>query len=161
MKSYLKINWIPLLILLFLPLAAGGISSLLSVLPYTASGYTELQKPPLSPPAAVFPIVWTVLYLMMGLAAFLIFASGSEKTGDLLFQFFVQLFVNLFWPFLFFRFQACFAAFVWLIFLWILVFHLTGELFRVRPAAGWLMVPYLLWISFAGYLNLAICLLNR
>lgn len=161
MKAFFKTNWLSLLIFLLLPLAVGGLSALLSM-PFAQQNlYNTLTKPPLSPPAIVFPIVWTVLYVLMGISSFLIYQSGSKLASDSLFNYGVQLFVNFFWPILFFRFSACFAALIWLIFLWILIFHMIQQFHKISPLAAWLQIPYLTWVSFAGYLNFSIYLLNR
>ncbi|MBQ8639155.1 MAG: tryptophan-rich sensory protein [Lachnospiraceae bacterium] len=161
MNTTNKTNWLSLLFFLLLPLAAGGLSTLLSM-PFSPSGlYQTLIRPPLSPPAFLFPIVWTVLYLLMGFSSYLIAQSSSSLKSDALFNYGVQLFVNFFWPILFFRFQAYFAAFTWLVFLWILVYHLIRQFYQISKPAAWLLVPYLTWITFAGYLNFSIYLLNQ
>jgi tryptophan-rich sensory protein len=122
--------------------------------------YQELVKPPLSPPGFIFPIVWTILYIFMGIAVYLVFKTKSRDRKVALALFTIQLFVNLVWPVLFFRLKAYFVAFLWLIFLWYLVSLTTRVFFRVNQKAGRWMIPYLLWVIFAGYLNLAIVILN-
>lgn len=161
MKTFLKNNLLTILIFLLIPLAVGGLSALLSMPIAHTKLYETLTKPPLSPPAYVFPIVWTILYLLMGVSSYLIYKSGSADRSDALFNYGVQLFVNFFWPIIFFYFSAYFAALVWLVFLWILVFHMIQQFVEIRPVAGWLQIPYLTWLSFAAYLNFAIYLLNK
>ena len=119
-------------------------------------------KPPLTPPAVVFPIVWTALYALMGVGAARVFLApdSSERTRSL--QLFgAQLFFNLFWCILFFNFQAFGLALVWLAALWALIFWMLQSFQRVDPLAGALQWPYLLWTTFAVYLNLGVWLLNR
>lgn len=161
MKQLIGKYWLPLLILLLTPLAVGGLSALFATPPSFSSVYTAFTKPPLSPPAWIFPVVWTALYLLMGISSFLVYISNSTAKSDALFQYGVQLFVNFCWSIIFFRFSAFFAALVWLIFLWILVFHLIQQVWDISKWAAWLLVPYLTWITFAGYLNFGIYLLNK
>ena len=124
--------------------------------------FAMLNKPPLSPPGWVFPIVWTILYLLMGIASYLVLTAGkdSQETGRALIFYAVQLAVNFFWPILFFTFGLYAASFIWLVLLWVLivtVIYLFGE---ISQSSAYLLVPYLLWVTFAGYLNLGVWLLN-
>lgn len=148
-----------LLILLAIPLAVGGLSALLSG---GMSGYRELNMPPLSPPGWVFPVVWTVLYLLMGYASFRVLYSGKEQTHirRALIAYGVQLFLNFLWSPVFFGLGWRLTAFFLLIALWLAVF-VTMRLFsQLDEKAGDLLLPYLLWVTFAGYLNLGAFLLN-
>ncbi len=149
----------PLIVSLFLPLIVGGLSALLSG---SMSGFENLIKPPLSPPGWVFPVAWTILYLLMGLASYLIYTSQSptaQKNSALLF-YGIQLFFNFFWSIIFFAWEQYLFAFVWLCILWVLIAITTFKFYRISKPAGLLMLPYLLWVTFAGYLNFAIFLLN-
>ena len=156
-----KIKWKPLLLALALPLAVGGFSAFL-----TRDGmraFALLKQPPLSPPAWLFPVVWTLLYLMMGLASYLVWVSGvSDKRRDrALTVYGLSLAANFLWPILFFTVQAWGAAFVLLLLLWVLV-GIAALLFgAIVPRAGKLLLPYLAWLTFAAYLNLGVWLLNR
>lgn len=123
-------------------------------------GFEQLAKPPLTPPAAVFPIVWTVLYVMMGLAAYLIWNSGDLDRVACLRMYYAQLLVNALWPLLFFRLQWRLAAFFWILLLLALLTLTMSGFAYIRKAAYWLLVPAFLWTLFAGYLNLGIYLLN-
>jgi len=156
----LKIKWKTLLICILLPVAAGGLSAYLTGGSMLAFG--GLEKPPLTPPAWVFPVVWTALYILMGIASYLVLASGNSHRSirTSLGIYGVQLAVNFFWPIIFFKWSMYFFAFVWLVVLWLFV-ALTFLLFTYHSkTAGVLILPYILWITFAGYLNLAIALLN-
>lgn len=104
-------------------------------------------------------MVWTVLYVLMGTASYLVLTSGRPN-GLALLLYGAQLLFNFFWPLFFFNMQAYLFAFVWLVLLWLLILAATILFFRISRPAGWLMVPYLLWVAFAGYLNLSIYLLN-
>lgn len=148
-----------LLICLAIPLAVGGLSALLSG---GMGSYRELNQPPLAPPGWVFPVVWTVLYLLMGYASFRVLESGKDQTHirNALIAYGVQLFLNFLWSPIFFGLQWRLTAFFLLIVLWIAIF-VTMRLFsRLDQKAGDLLLPYLLWVTFAGYLNLGAFLLN-
>lgn len=121
-----------------------------------------IVKPPLSPPGWVFPVVWTILYALMGIGAAKIYQappSGNRSLGLNLFV--VQLVVNFFWSPLFFNLRAYGFAFVWLLLLWGLVLWMSLVFRKVDPTAAKLQIPYLLWLTFAAYLNLGIRYLNR
>ena len=156
-----KIKWKPLLLALALPLAVGGFSAFL-----TRDGmraFASLRQPPLSPPAWLFPVVWTLLYLSMGLASYLVWVSGvSDRRRDrALTVYGLSLAANFLWPILFFTVQAWLAAFLLLLLLWALV-GIAALLFgAIVPRAGKLLLPYLAWLTFAAYLNLGVWLLNR
>lgn len=156
-----KIKWKPLLLALALPLAVGGFSAFL-----TRDGmraFASLRQPPLSPPAWLFPVVWTLLYLSMGLASYLVWVSGvSDRRRDrALTVYGLSLAANFLWPILFFTVQAWLAAFLLLLLLWALV-GIAALLFgAITSRAGKLLLPYLAWLTFAAYLNLGVWLLNR
>ena len=156
-----SIKWKPLLIALALPLAVGGFSAFL-----TRDGmraFAALRQPPLSPPSWIFPVVWTILYLMMGLASYLVWVSGvSELRRErALTVYGLSLAANFLWPILFFTMQAWLGAFLLLLLLWILVGICVLLFGAIDPRAGRLMIPYLVWLTFAAYLNLGVWLLNR
>lgn len=153
-------KWRSLLVCLLIPLAVGALSAWLS-----GGGmqvFSELNKPPLSPPGWLFPVVWTVLYLLMGFASWLVLTSGESKVQikNALQIYAVQLAVNFFWSIIFFSLQRYLFAFFWLLLLWVLIILTMVRFYRIRQAAGELLLPYLLWVTFAGYLNLAIYFLN-
>ena len=119
-------------------------------------------QPPLSPPPIVFPIVWAVLFALMGIGAARVYLSpacAARSRGLLLF--FVQLAFNFLWSVFFFNLQAFGFSFVWLVTLWLLIAWMTVSFWQVDKAAALLQLPYLLWVAFAGWLNLGVWLLNR
>ena len=121
-----------------------------------------IVKPPLSPPGWVFPVVWTILYALMGIGAAKIYQappSGNRSLGLNLFV--TQLVVNFFWSPIFFNLRAYGFAFVWLLLLWGLVLWMSLVFRKVDPTAAKLQIPYLLWLTFAAYLNLGVRYLNR
>ncbi len=155
MKPKLK----KLILCLAIPLAVGGLATLVSG---GMSDYGNLVQPPLSPPGWVFPIVWTILYLLMGWASFRVLESGKspEKIRNALILYGLQLFVNFLWPIVFFRFSMFLTAFFVLLVLWVLILLTIRAFSRLDETAGDLLLPYLLWVTFAGYLNFGVFLLN-
>ena len=126
--------------------------------------YTELRQPPLAPPAILFPIVWTVLYVLMGVSAAMVYTArgvGKSERSDALMPYGASLFVNFFWPILFFNFRAFLPAFVWLVLLEFLIVMTILSYQKLNTGAAYLQIPYAIWVAFAGYLNLAIWVLNR
>ncbi len=156
----MKIQWKTLIVCLLIPIAIGGISALLTM--NAMQNFSSLNQPPLSPPGWLFPVVWTLLYLLMGLASYLVAVSGERKNAvsAALTVYALQLVVNFLWSPIFFNWQAYLTAFLWLILLWVLIFITLRRFASISPLAGWLLVPYLLWVTFAGYLNLGVYLLN-
>lgn len=153
----MKIRWKKLILCLLIPLAVGGLSAFLTK--NSMEMFKTLAKPPLSPPAKLFPFVWTILYIMMGLASYIVLTSGKPNVLGLI-LYGVQLFFNFFWSILFFNKEMYLFSFIWLVIMWILILATTVIFYRNTKLAGYLMIPYLLWVAFAGYLNLGIYLLN-
>ncbi len=122
----------------------------------------SISKPPLSPPAFLFPIVWGILYALMGISAVRIYLSPqSTERNRALNVYITQLIVNFFWSLIFFNAQAFLFAFFWLLILWFLVLWMILLFHKVDPLSAKLQIPYLLWLSFAAYLNLGVWYLNR
>ncbi len=142
------------------PLVVGLLSSFFSGMGMGA--FAQLNKPPLSPPGILFPIVWTILYVLMGIASYLVLTSGASarQIKEALALYGAQLFVNFWWSIFFFRFEWYFFSFLWLLLLWLLIYLTLQAFYGIRSKAGYLLVPYLLWVTFAGYLNFFIFLLN-
>lgn len=142
-------------------LAVGGISALLTA--GNMDIYSEIIKPPLAPPSVIFPIVWTLLYILMGVSAAMVYLQREENptaARNSLAAYGVSLFLNFFWSIIFFNMQAFLFSFIWLVLLWISILITILQYRKISPLAAALQVPYLLWVTFAGYLNLAIFLLN-
>lgn len=122
---------------------------------------SAITKPPLSPPAIVFPVVWAILYALMGIGAARVYLSApSENRSGSLQLYFIQLAVNFFWSMIFFNWRSFGGALLWLIALWVLVLWMILSFRKVDPIAAKLQIPYLLWVTFAGYLNAGVWLLN-
>ena len=121
-----------------------------------------IQQPPLSPPGIVFPIVWGILFALMGVSAARIYlAPPSLARTRGLRLFFLQLFFNFFWSIIFFNLQAFGFALLWLLVLWGLILLMILTFRKTDAPAAWLQVPYLLWVTFAAYLNFGVWMLNR
>ena len=156
----MKIQWKKLLIALALPLAAGGLSALVSG---GMSGSQELVRPPLSPPGWVFPVAWTILYLLMGLGSYLVFTADAplaqKKRALTLYA--IQLFLNFLWSPVYFGLEWRLVAFFILLALWVAVLLTMRSFSAINERAGDLLLPYILWLTFAAYLNLGVWYLNR
>ena len=156
----MRLKKLTLLKCIAIPLGIGVLSALLS-----GGGmrtFETLNKPLLSPPGWLFPVVWTVLYVLMGIASYLVLiadASQQEKEKALTLYGY-QLAVNFLWPIFFFDFGWYLFAFFWLLLLWALIWLTIKHFQNISRAAALLLVPYLLWVTFAGYLNFAIWKLN-
>ena len=124
--------------------------------------YSEtVVKPPLSPPAIVFPIVWGILFALMGIGAARIYlAPPSAARSKSLLLFLLQLAFNFFWSIIFFSLQAFGFALIWLLLLWVLIICMVRAFWKVDKIAAWLQIPYLLWVTFAAYLNFGVWRLN-
>lgn len=140
-----------------IPLALGG---LIGVITSGSMDYEMLRQPPLSPPGFLFPIVWTILYILMGVS-YAILADKDLLDKNTSWIYYIQLFVNLLWPILFFILKWRLLAFVWIVVLDFLVFAMTVMFYNKDKLAGLLQLPYLAWVLFATYLNLSVYLLNR
>lgn len=156
-----KFNWKPYVFWVALAEGVGALASRLTREGVALYTQTVLQ-PPLSPPPFVFPIVWVILYALMGIGAARVYltpASNARSRGLLLFL--VQLAFNFLWSIVFFNLQAYAFAFFWLIALWILILWMTVSFYQVDKLAALLQIPYLLWVAFAGYLTFGVWMLNR
>jgi tryptophan-rich sensory protein len=147
----------PYVISILIPLGVGIFSSL-----FTRGNmdiYSTINVPPLAPPSILFPIVWTILYILMGVSSGMIYTSG-QKSGRALTIYGISLFVNFLWSIIFFNLKAFLFAFIWLVLLIFLVAFTIVEYMKINKVAAYLQIPYLLWVAFAGYLSFGIFLLN-
>ena len=156
-----QIPWKVYLLWILFTEAVGGLSGWL-----TREGSRffsqSVAQPPLSPPALVFPIVWALLYALMGISAARVYLTApSPERSKSLNLYIVQLVMNFFWSLIFFNAQAYGFAFVWLLLLWTLVLVMILQFRRADPPAAKIQVPYLIWLTFAAYLNLGVWYLNR
>lgn len=156
----MKVNYKLLAVCIAIPLAIGALAGFLTSGSMEAFGM--LNKPALSPPGFLFPVVWTILYVLMGISSYLVLTSGQgkNKIRDALLTYGLQLVFNFFWSIWFFSFGWYLFAFVWLLILWVLIFNTIVSFYEISKTAAYLLIPYLLWVTFAGYLNFAIYLMN-
>ena len=153
-------GWKAYLIWILLTEAVGGLAALLTQESVRLYG-SAIHTPPLSPPASVFPIAWTILYALMGVSAARIWLlPGSAARRAALRVYLLQLAVNFFWSLWFFNLQAFGFAFFWLVLLCALIVRMLLAFRELDAPAGWLQLPYLLWVFFAGYLNYGVWMLN-
>ncbi len=129
--------------------------------PYIDSWYSQINQPSWTPPDAAFPPVWSTLFFLMAVSAWLVWKKTGWKKGRWpLGIFFVQLALNACWSFLFFTMQSPGSALIEIVFLWLAILFTIIEFFKVRAIAGWINVPYLIWVSYAAALNCAIWWIN-
>lgn len=157
----MRINKRLLFICIAIPLIVGGISALLTR--NSMEMFEMIVKPPLSPPGWLFPVVWTILYTLMGISSYIILTSNAsrEDIEDAIRLYGYQLVVNFLWPTFFFNFQWYFFALLWLILLWVLVILMIRKFTDISKLAAYMNIPYLIWLTFAAYLNAGIWWLNR
>lgn len=156
----MRIQWKKLILAIAIPEAVGGVSSFL-----TKDGmerFLTLRQPPLSPPQWVFPVAWTTLFLLMGVASYLVSVAGEGRGHDrrALTFYGLQLGANFLWTIIFFALGQHLLALIWLVVLWALILYTLVLFWRISRPAGALLVPYLLWVAFAGYLNWGVWMLN-
>ena len=155
-----NVKWKKLLLAMAIPLTVGALAALLTM--GSMESYQALYQPPFSPPGWVFPVVWTILYILMGWGSYRIWVADTseEKKRNALILYGAQLVFNFFWSLLFFRWELRLTAFFWLLGLWVLVYATIRLFYRVEDMAGDLLLPYLLWTTYAAYLNMGTFLLN-
>ena len=147
-----------LLVNLLITLGGGAIIALLTK--NSMDIYANVQQPPLAPPGTVFPIVWTILYTLMGISAYMITESKSPIKKKALTIYGIQLFLNFLWPLVFFNGQMFLPAFILLMAIWVMVLLVIGLFYQIKPVAAYLQIPYALWLTFAAYLNWGVYILN-
>lgn len=149
----------PYVISIAIALAVGGLSAV-----FTSGNmnmYDTLNRPPLSPPMWLFPVVWSILFVLMGVSSAMVYVKKDETdVSGALKVYSLQLIVNFFWSIIFFNMRAYLFAVVWLALLWILILIMIISFRKIKPLAGYLQIPYLVWVSFALYLTIMIYLLN-
>lgn len=155
----MKINIKSLLLNLALPLGVGFISAIITS--NSMEQYEALVKPPLAPPPSVFPIVWTILFILMGISSYIIWESTVYPKKKAFSWYLIQLVLNAFWTIIFFNLEMRLFAFFWLLALLFAIGKMIYNFAGVNKVAAYLQIPYFIWVVFAGYLNLSIYLLNK
>lgn len=145
------------IIAILIPMVVGTLSSLFSG---SMLSYSKINKPSLSPPGFVFPIVWIILYFLMGVSSYLIYESDNSERLRALKTYALQLFFNFWWSIIFFRFSLYLFAFLWLLILILLISAMIDQFYKINRLSSCLQIPYLLWCVFAAYLNFMVYILN-
>ncbi len=149
----------PLIVNILIPLIFGGIGSLLG---NTTEGFNSINKPEITPPSIVFPIVWIILYIIMGISSYIIYSSSadsSQKKNAFIF-YGIQLILNSLWTLLFFRLNLYLLSFFWILLIIVFVIITIIKFYKIKPVAAYLLIPYLLWLVFAAILNFNIYAIN-
>ena len=153
----MKIDFKKLFISILIPVILGGVVGFLTS---PSNDYKELIQPSFAPPAILFPIVWTILYALMGISSYIIYESNDINKSKALLIYIIQLIVNLLWSVLFFTLNLYFLSFIWIVLLIILVIVMIKKFYDISKISAYLQIPYLLWLIFAAILNFAIWILN-
>lgn len=151
-KSFIKNLAIPLLIG-----ALAGFLTNSDVKEFMATA----KQPFFAPPGWIFPVVWTILYALMGFAAYIIENTSSPRKSKALTLYYIQLFFNFVWSFIFFSANNYLFAFAWIIILWLLIIATILEFKMIKTRAAYILIPYLIWVTFAAVLNFSVYLLNK
>ena len=148
-----------LIVAVLIPLIFGGIGGLMG---NSSSGFAAIIKPSLTPPAIAFPIVWSILYILMGISSYLIYYSRANETDKekALKTYLVQLLINSLWTVIFFRFKLYLLSFLWIILLIVLVVIMIKRFYKISKSAALLQLPYLIWLFLALYISFNVYLLN-
>lgn len=154
----MKINWKRLIIITIITFVVGSFFSWFTM--NNMDTFKELEKP-VNVPAMLFPIVWSILYLLISISCYIITKSDDKGKDKALIWYGIQLIINSLWSLIFFGFGAYLFAFIWIILLLITVVIMTAKFYNIDKRAAYINIPYILWILFAGYLNFGIYLLNR
>ena len=147
-----------IILAIIIPLAVGGLSALITM--NQMELFETVAKPPLAPPRWLFPVAWTILYILMGIASYLLYIADTQEGREALVLYGVQLFFNFFWSIIFFNLEAYWFALIWLFIMWIIILLLLIKSRKVDERAFWLLLPYFIWTTFAFYLNFGIAILN-
>lgn len=152
------INWKSLTVNLAISLGTGILSALITR--NSMDTYKNLNLPKLAPPSILFPIVWTILFILMGISAYIIYESNSDQKQNALTIYGIQLLINFIWPILFFNLKLYLFSFIWIILLWLLIILMISSFKKISNVAAYLQISYLLWVTFASYLNFMIYYIN-
>ncbi len=159
MRNNKKVDKSKLAVNILIPLAGGALFALLSR--KGTEAFKLIPKPPLTPPSTVFPIAWSILYVLLGISSYRISQSSSPKRYRALFLYGLDLFFNYAWTIIFFVLESYLFAFIWLIALFVISVAMYIKFAQIDKTAAYLQIPYLLWLVFAAYLNFGVYLLNR
>ena len=154
---YIKVNYKILVTSILIPVILGSIVGYLTA---SSNNYYELNLPSFAPPGILFPIVWTILYILMGISYYIIVTSNSHDRDDALLVYKIQLVINLLWCFWFFTFKFYLFSFIWILLLITFALIMIKKFYDISKVSAYLQIPYLLWLIFAGVLNLFVYFSN-
>ncbi len=154
----MKINWKRLIIITIITFVVGSFFSLFTM--NNMDTFKELEKP-INVPGILFPIVWSILYLLMSISCYIITTKKDSKKENAILWYGIQLVINSLWSLIFFGFGAYLLSFIWLLILLVTIIIMMIKFYKIDKRSFYLNIPYVLWVIFAGYLNLGIYLLNR
>lgn len=152
----------PYVISIAIALAVGGLAAILTR--NDMDIYKDIRLPPFAPPSILFPIVWSILYVLMGVSSAMVYLRKDEAPNavrNALSVYGINLVLNFMWSIIFFKFRVFLFAFIWLLALLAVIVKMIFDFKKIKKTAGYLQIPYAVWVSFAGYLNFAIWWLNR
>lgn len=156
---FMKIKLKPFLISIFIPVfLIGGVSALLTM--NSMNIYSKINEPPLSPPSWLFPIVWTILFILMGIASYIIYESDNILKKQALIVYALQLIFNFIWTLVFFNAESYIVSAFIIIALLSLIAYTIYLFYQINKTAAFLLIPYFIWVAFATYLNIGIATLN-
>ena len=153
-----KINWKRLIIIIIITFIVGSFFSFFTM--NNMDTFKELKKP-INVPGVLFPVVWSILYLLMSISCYIITTNDDKNKDNAIIWYGIQLVINSLWSLIFFGFSAYLFSFIWIILLLISVIIMIVKFYKIDKTASYLNIPYVLWILFAGFLNLGIYILNR
>lgn len=153
----MKINIKKLIINILIPVFLG---SFIGFLTSKYNNYNELKLPIFAPPSYIFPIMWTILYILLGISSYIIVESNSSDKKDALFIYGTQLFINLFWSIWFFIFKFYLISYIWILLLIGFIYVMIKKFYSINKPSAYIQIPYLLWTIFASILNISIYILN-
>ena len=162
MNRHSSFKFLPFFLSLIIPLSIGGVASFFTI-PQIKSWYIYLHKPVFNPPNWLFGPVWTILYIMIGISAYLIWTGDSTRIHFIKARtiYIIQLVLNFSWSIVFFGMHQILMALIVIVLLWASIVININAFSKINKIAAWLLVPYLLWVSFAGLLNFSIYVLNK
>lgn len=152
------INLKTLLISILIPNTAGIIANLLG---NSKMGFEQINQPAFTPPNIVFPIVWIILYSLMGISSYIIYTSNNKNKKNALIIYSIQLLINTFWTLFYFNLKWFLFSFIWILLLIIFVILMFYKFYKINKTAAYLQIPYILWLIFAAILNFNVYLLNK
>lgn len=153
----MKRKILPIIIAITIPILLGGIGGWLGNI---STAFDTLTKPILTPPAIVFPIVWTILYLLMGISSYLVYQSDAKEKKNALILYAIQLLLNVTWTFVFFHLKWYVLGTLWILILLLIVAIMSYQFHKINKTAGLLQIPYIIWLIFALFLSYQMTLLN-